>query len=222
MSTPWPHSIRAVAFDLDGLIFNTEELYVEVGQTILQRHGKQLTRELVNAMMGLPNLKALQVMIDWHQLDATPHQLLDETKQMFTTMLPTRLKPMPGLLELLDFLESLSIPKAIATSSTRPLVEMKLNTARLGGRFSFWVTSDDVTHGKPSPDIYLKATDQFGISSHEMLVLEDSQVGCRAAVAAGACTVAVPGEHSQDHDFSGVAFVANTLGDARIFELLGQ
>ena len=219
MSALWPNSIQAVAFDLDGLIFNTEELYVETGQAILQRRGKQLTQDLVDAMMGLPNLKALQIMVDWYQLNATPQQLLEETKEMFIEMVPTRLKPMPGLLDLLDFIESISIPKAIATSSTRPLVELKLNTAGLGERFSFWVTSDDVANGKPSPDIYLMATAKFGIRANEMLVLEDSQVGCSAAVAAGACTVAVPGDHSRDHDFSGAAFVANTLSDPRIYEL---
>jgi len=220
MTRHWPKDIRAVAFDLDGLIFNTEQIYVEVGSTILRRRDKELTKELVDAMMGLPNLKALQVMVDWHQLSSTSQELLDETGELFNKLLPTHLRPMPGLLSLLDYLDTHSIPKAICTSSTPQLVELTLDTASLRDRFDFWLTSEDVERGKPCPDIYLMAMERFRVPGDSMLVLEDSQVGCQAGVASGACTVAVPGDHSRQHDFTGTALVADTLRDRRIYEIL--
>ncbi|MFM8380085.1 MAG: HAD-IA family hydrolase, partial [Planctomycetia bacterium] len=74
--------------------------------------------------------------------------------------------------------------------------------------------------GKPHPEIYERAAVQLGVAPSEMLVFEDSENGCRAAVAAGAVVVAVPGAHSRRHDFTGARFVAESLADPRIVELL--
>ena len=82
------------------------------------------------------------------------------------------------------------------------------------------LTSADVLQGKPNPEIYQTAPQRLGIEPSGMLVLEDSQAGCKAAVAAGAFAVAVPGGHSQRHDFSGARFVAETLADPRIRALV--
>jgi HAD superfamily hydrolase (TIGR01509 family) len=211
---------RAVVFDLDGLMFNTEELYQEVGSELLRRRGYEFTQELLDKMMGRPSHIALQMMIDTHALKATVEELLAETDEIFPEILRQRLAPMPGLVELLDALERERIPKAIATSSRRAFVERVLGTFGYQPRFAHILTSEDITHGKPDPEIYLKAAARLGLSPGEILVLEDSQNGCRAAVAAGAVTVAVPGEHSKQHDFSGAALVAETLRDRRIYQLL--
>jgi HAD superfamily hydrolase (TIGR01509 family) len=211
---------RAVVFDLDGLMFNTEELYQEVGTELLRRRGYEFTQELLDKMMGRPSHIALQMMIDTHTLQATVEELLAETDEIFPEILRQRLAPMPGLVELLDALELARIPKAIATSSRRAFVERVLGAFAYQPRFVHILTSEDITHGKPNPEIYLKAADRMGIPPGEMLVLEDSQNGCRSAVAAGAITVAVPGTHSKQHDFSGAALVADTLCDPRIYRLL--
>jgi len=211
---------RAVVFDLDGLMFNTEELYQEVGGKLLRRRGYELTPELLDQMMGRPSAVALQIMIDTHTLKATVEELLAETDEIFPEILAARLAPMPGLLELLSALEKNRIPKGIATSSRRSFVQHVLGHFNFAPRFSPILTSEDIREGKPHPEIYLKAASRLGISPAEMLVLEDSQNGCRAAVAAGAITVAVPGAHSRRHDFTGAALVAETLADERIYNLL--
>lgn len=211
---------RAVVFDLDGLMFNTEDLYQLVGAELLRRRGHQFTQELLDQMMGRPSGVALQIMIDTHSLDATVADLVAETDELFPEILRTKLAPMPGLVELLTALEAHSVPKGIATSSRRSFVERVLGMFEYQPRFSPILTSEDITHGKPHPEIYLRAAERLGISPGEMLVLEDSQNGCRAAVAAGAIAVAVPGSHSSKHDFTGAALVANTLRDPRIYGLL--
>ncbi|MGD9721341.1 MAG: HAD family hydrolase [Pirellulales bacterium] len=207
---------KAVVFDLDGLMFNTEDLYQDVGAQILRRRGKNFDDELLDAMMGCPAAVALQRMIDWHQLDATVAQLAAETDELFHQVLDERLAVMPGLWELLALLESAALPKAIATSSGPHFVANVLGRFELAPRFEFVLTSADVTHGKPHPEIYLAAANRFGIQPAEMLVLEDSQNGCRAAVAAGAQVVAVPGGHSLRHDFAGAVLVAQSLADPRL------
>lgn len=212
---------KAVAFDLDGLMFNTEELYQEVGSELLRRRGYEFKQELLDRMMGRPSHIALQLMIDTHALQATVQDLLTETDEIFPQILAERLAPMPGLVALLDSLERNQIPKGIATSSRRSFVERVLGTFGFEPRFSPILTAEDITHGKPHPEIYLKAADRLGVPPDQMLVLEDSQNGCRAAVAAGAIAVAVPGSHSQKHDFTGAALIADTLADERIYRLIG-
>jgi HAD superfamily hydrolase (TIGR01509 family) len=128
---------------------------------------------------------------------------------------------MPGLLDLLAALEAAGIAKAIATSSQPRLVDVVLSRFQMQPRFQFILTSADVVQGKPDPEIYLKAAQRFGLSPPEIVVLEDSQNGCRAAAAAGAFTVAVPGEHSRTHDFSVAKMVIDSLEDPRLYELLG-
>jgi HAD superfamily hydrolase (TIGR01509 family) len=212
---------RAVVFDLDGLMFNTEELYQDVGGELLRRRGKVFTVELLNQMMGRPNRVALQIMIDTHGLSDTVAGLAAETETIFVDILDARLAIMPGLADLLDALEAARIPKAIATSSPRRFVDNVLGRFDLEPRFAFILTAEDVVDGKPHPEIYQTAARRHGVEPGEMLVLEDSQNGCLAASAAGAITVAVPGGHSQHHDFGCATLVANTLADPRIYALLG-
>ncbi|GJL55868.1 MAG: phosphatase [Nitrospirales bacterium] len=206
-------AIEAVAFDLDGLMVNTEELYTEVGGVLLARRGQQVTRELLDKMMGRQSSVALQVMIDWHQLDATVAQLQEESDEIFSRLLEDRLAPMPGLFSLFTKLETYKIPKAVTTSSRRKFVTRVLDLLGAADRFQFLLTAEDIIHGKPDPEIYRKAAQRFQVDPARMLVLEDSEIGCRAAMAAGAYTVAVPGKHSQNHCFSGVNLIATSLSD---------
>lgn len=212
--------LHAVVFDLDGLLFNTEELYQQVGTELLRRRGKAFEADLLNAMMGRPQPVALQMMIDWHALTCTVGDLASETEEVFEEILDQQLALMPGAAKLIAALEHKSIPRAIATSSGRNFVRDVLSRFELEPKFQFILTCEDITHGKPHPEIYLKAAEKFGVKPAEMLVLEDSQNGCRAAVAAGAWTVAVPAGHSQEHIFEGAALIADTLADRRIYEAL--
>lgn len=213
--------LRAVAFDLDGLMFNTEELYQEVDRTLLVRRGKEVSTELLDQMMGRKTEIALQLMIDWYDLDETVEELSAEGREIMFELVPQRLAPMPGLLDLLAALEGADIPKGIATSSLRDVAINTLNKFELLPRFKFLLASENVEHGKPAPDVYLMAAEQLEVDPAEMLVLEDSQIGSQAGVAAGAYTVAVPGGRSHQHEFEGVKFVADGLSDKRIYQALG-
>ena len=157
--------VRAVVFDLDGLMFNTEELYQEVGGELLRRRDCVFTGELLDQMMGRPSRVALQIMIDWHQLSDTVEQLADETDEIFVGILDARLEMMPGLSELLSALEQAGLPKAIATSSRRRFLQNVLSRFELEPRFAFTLTAEDVVHGKPDPEIYRTAARRFGLRS---------------------------------------------------------
>lgn len=215
-------AIKAVVFDLDGLMFNTEELYDVVMHELCRRRGLTFTETLRVRMMGRPGEQAFIEMIEHHTLHhEQPATLLAESDIIFIDLLEARLAPMPGLLDLLAALERSGIPKAIGTSSRRKYVDYVLGRFDLSERFEFILTSENVTHGKPAPEIYLTAAACHGVQPSEMLVLEDSQNGCRAAIAAGTFAVAVPGEHSRSHSFTGASLVAESLADPRIYAALG-
>src|SRR4029453_18956620 len=99
---------------------------------------------------------------------------------------PHRLQPMPGLLELLAALEAAGIPKAIATSSPRAFVDVVLGMFQLAPRFSFILTSEDIEHGKPEPDVYLLAAARHSVAPPRKLVPEGSQTHCPSRMPPGA------------------------------------
>jgi HAD superfamily hydrolase (TIGR01509 family) len=212
---------RAVVFDMDGLMFNTEDVYHEVGTELMRRRGREYTRELCDAIMGRPPRDCFETMIQWHGLDERWEAMAAESEEIFISLLDGWLAPMPGLLELLDALEAAGIPKAIGTSSSRRLLHECVSRFRLEPRFQFMLAAEDIVCGKPHPEIYLKAAQAFGIEPHDMAVLEDSQAGCRAGAAAGALVAAVPGPHSQSQDFAAADLIVESLADPRLYEALG-
>lgn len=217
----WAHTIKAVAFDMDGLMVNTEAIYTQVGDIVLQRRGKRFTAELKKKMMGLQPHAAFKTMIDHEGLSDSIEVLADESCEVFNELLPKQLQAMPGLMELLGFLDQAQIPRCVATSSARQFADQVLSLVGVTEQFEFVMTAEDVANGKPEPDIYIAAATRLNVAPHELLVLEDSQHGSTAGVRSGACTVAVPSEESQDHDFSIVHFIADSLADERIRNLLG-
>lgn len=213
-------AIGAVVFDLDGLMFNTEDLYREALRHLVARRGREFSQEVYDAMMGRPAPVALGILIDRLQLTDTVEELATESFAMVLDLMASRAAPMPGLLDLLAALERRGLPKAIATSSNRFFMERLLGQFGLLERFAFTLTAEDVTQGKPHPEIYLTAAQRFDLPPQRLLVLEDSGTGSRAAVQAGAYTVAVPGDHSRGHCFDGVKFIADSLADARLWQVL--
>lgn len=212
--------LKAVAFDLDGLMVNTEDVYIHVGTELCARRGKTFEDALRHQMMGQPATAALSVMIAWHSFTDTLEELAIESDVVFWEQVEGRLQLMPGLMELLSAIDDAGIPKGIATSGARDYADQILTRVGLRERFESVITADDISRGKPAPEIYLLAARRFGIEPSEMLVLEDSQNGCRAGVAAGAYTVAVPSEHTEGHDYTGAAFIAHSLADPRIRQVL--
>lgn len=215
------NDLRAVVFDLDGLIANTEDLYEKAGEAVLARRGKTYDAPLREQMMGRPVADALRIMIDCHALTDSLETLLCECKEEMLTLIMTSLAAMPGLYKLLDELQGANLPLGVATSGPRDYAAHVLTQLNVIDRFAFVLTADDIRHGKPDPEVYLLAAKTLGLPPGQMLVLEDSGNGCRAAVAAGAFTVAVPNRHTHHHPFPAVNLIADTLGDPRIRQALG-
>lgn len=212
--------LRGVALDMDGLLFDTEKLYWQVGDRVLQRRGLRFCADLQREMMGRIGVVCMQAMVDFHALTDSPEQLLQESDEIYSELLTTGLEPMPGLSGWIQRLIESGLPFGLATSSRRKFVDVILGTVSWRDSLAFVLTGEDVTHGKPHPEMYETAAKQLNIDPAEMLVLEDSSHGCAAAVAAGAYVVAIPNEMTRDHPFDGVKLVAQSLVDPRLLALV--
>jgi HAD superfamily hydrolase (TIGR01509 family) len=213
-------TIEAVAFDCDGLMFNTEDSFNIAGRELLRRRGHELTSEVLRLMMGRRAVEAFHALITHLRLQESPALLQQEYEALFHATLEGRLDVMPGLLDLLTLIENRGLPKAVCTSSNREHLQRVLGRFELGNRFDTTLTAEDVTHGKPHPEIYLTAAKRLGVAPDRLLVLEDSENGTKAAVAAGAVAVSVPHEHSSAQDFAAAWLIADTLADPRLVALV--
>lgn len=221
MTLKLPHRhVAAVAFDCDGLMFNTEEAFHTAGVELLARRGLELTPAVHQLMMGRRAEEAFDRLIEALELPDTRDDLAAEYESIFHAKMVQILAVMPGLLELLDLLDEHDIPKAVCTSSTHAHLSGLLEQFSLNSRFPIRLTAEDVARGKPHPEIYLSAAKQLEIEPQAMLVLEDSENGTRAAAAAGAIAVCVPHQHSRKHDLSAAWLIAESLADERLISLI--
>jgi HAD superfamily hydrolase (TIGR01509 family) len=213
-------TIEGVVFDLDGLIVNTEAVFNRAGHELLRRRNKEMTPEILTQMMGRRPPEAFAAMVEMTGITDPIEMLMAESQQIFTELLDDHLVTMPGLFELLDEIERRKLGKGVATSSPRGYLHDILGRFDLLSRFEFTLTSEDVMHGKPDPEIYLTAAKRLNIAPAHMLVLEDSEAGTQSGAAAGAVVIAVPHEFSDWHDFSAATDTASRLDDPVIMDLL--
>ena len=212
-------AIKAVAFDMDGLMVDTEDTYGKAASALLARRGKVFTKELDSICMGRPPRVTFELFQETFGFPETWEELQTESENLFLRFLDEGFLTMPGLYELLDYLEQRNIPKGICTSSSIRIAKEVLRRKDLMKRFDFLLTIEDVACGKPDPEVYLKAAERFGISPSAMLVLEDSPPGCQAATGAGAFAVAVRVKHNSHCEFTYAKLVVPVLNDPQVLEL---
>lgn len=212
--------IRAVVFDLDGTMLNTEDIFEHAGQELMSRRGLEMTDAIRHSMLGRRPAEAFTALKSLTGLPDAIEDLMAETKQIFQVLAEDSLATMPGLFEFLSLTDARRLPRAVATSSPRAYMHWLLQKLDLLSHFQFALTAEDVTHGKPHPEIYLKAAERLGVAPSEMLVLEDSETGTRAAASAGAVVVSVPNRHTSYGDFSMSHLTVDSLLDERLHALL--
>lgn len=211
--------IKAVAFDMDGLMFDTEDTYYKAAEMLLGRRGKVYTNELCDATIGRPPRVTFELFKEIFGFSESWQELQTESEDIFLELLDEGYSTMPGLYELLEHLEQRNVPKGICTSSVPRIVSEVLRRKDMARRFEFVLTAGDITQGKPAPEIYLKAATRFGIAPSEMLVLEDSVPGCQAAQSAGAYGIAVRARHNAHCVFDAAKVVVSRLDDPQVMEL---
>jgi HAD superfamily hydrolase (TIGR01509 family) len=188
----FPRPIAAVVFDMDGLLIDTEVFWRDGMIAEAKARGLDLPLATFKRMIGTPAAHTRQVIFEQFGDDFPIEDYLEGAARRFhdTVDLENLLKT--GVVDLLDLLDRLGLPKAIATSSPHDAVQAHLGPSGLMGRFQAIVARGDYANGKPAPDPFLTAAAALGVAPELCLALEDSHNGVRAAHAAGMMTVMVP------------------------------
>jgi HAD superfamily hydrolase (TIGR01509 family) len=187
-----PYMPAAIVFDMDGLLFDTEALYQEAILVAAAEGGHDVTSGIFSRTVGLPWPQTRSLLLG-HFGNAFPaDEFVAAWVRHFDVLASTRLSLKPGAIELLDTLEDLRLPRAIATSSAHQTVQRHLTAHDLVGRFHEIVGHGDYECGKPARDPFLKAAERLRVEPGLCLALEDSFSGVRSASSAGMMTVMVP------------------------------
>lgn len=184
----WP---RAVVFDMDGLMFDTERVDREIWREIVKRRGHEFPDALHDSLVGRSQMDSDRLLSAHFGSEFPLPAVRAEVRARWEKRLTSESLPhKPGLVELLEFLEAVEMPKAVATSTERSKALLCLGS--FAPRFRALAFGSEVSHPKPAPDLYLLAADRLGIDPRDCLALEDSPVGLAAAHAAGMIAVLVP------------------------------
>lgn len=210
---------QVLIFDMDGLLFDTETLYVEATSRLVEPHGHTITPEIYGGWVGRD--VSPQEYVETFPGPYTAEEFRQQLRTLFYALCDERLALLPGVLEFLDG-PAAGYPKAIASSSRLSTITSHLDQLGLRARFDVLVSGRDVPRGKPAPDVFLAAAERLGVAPAACVVFEDSLHGITGAKAAGMRAVAVPTEWTAHLDFSAADLVVGGLGEVSAAWLAGR
>lgn len=185
--------VTAVVFDMDGLMLDTEPLYKVAWQGASAELGYPLDDPSYARLVGRPTSDCENELLAQFGSGFPLDQFRARWPQCWRAEVAARgIQQKPGLQELLAFLQERRLPTAVATSSEADYATFSLRHAGLEGRFEIIVTGEEVSRGKPAPDIYLEAARRLNVDPAGCIALEDSEAGTLAATRAGMRTLLVP------------------------------
>ena len=191
--------IRAVVFDLDGVIVDSEQVWDDVREEYVRETGGTYTDHSARDMMGMSSREWSAYMADELNVPGSPEEInaaiVDRMLERYGEAPPL----LPGAVDAVRRIGAW-VPLAIASSSNRELIDVVLRVSGLAADFAATVSSEEVARGKPSPDVYLEAAHRLGVEAALCGAVEDSHNGIRSAKAAGMRVVAVPNPHYPPDD----------------------
>ena len=184
-------SARAVIFDMDGLLIDSERVMLDCWRETAMAQSLDLEDSLWLSMVGLHDIGCAEFLNGLLGAERAERLTL-ECKRRYDLLIEGGLPLKAGVRELLQDLFDFGVPLAVATSTRGERARIKLARSGIDGYFGHVVTSSDVAHAKPAPDLYLLAAERLGIPPRECMAIEDSEFGVRAASAAGMRVIQIP------------------------------
>jgi HAD superfamily hydrolase (TIGR01509 family) len=193
---------RAIIFDMDGVLVDSEPVHFEATRLLLQDHGIVYTPDEDENFYGCTDREVFRQLRERYKLTPHEHDLAEHWIERVVKLLPQRLVPMPGVPDVLEQLRAAGLRLALASSSSPAIIRTTITGLGLDGIFEATVSGRDVALGKPAPDIFLEAARRLSLEPTSCVVIEDSYNGLQAARAAGIPCVVVPCAATAAQDFS--------------------
>jgi len=183
--------IEAVVFDMDGVLLQSEEVWDEVRERYVRERGGRYDAAIQRAMMGMSSTEWSSYLHDEAGVADDPIEINAEVVRRMFAAYRERLPLLPGAVEAVHRLAA-HFPLGLASSSNRELIDTVLDVSGLAPCFAATVSSEEVAHGKPAPDVYLEAARRLGVEPTRCAAVEDSHGGIRSAKSAGMRVIAIP------------------------------
>ena len=185
-------SFRAVIFDLDGVLADSEPWWNEIDKQFLAQYGVKYRGEYHEDVLGVSYRVAVEFYKKAFGLAVPTEEMMRRRGEIATDFFANRVGPFPSVKEVLEELRQMNLHLAVATSSVGASARPFLERHNLTPFFDVIVTGDEIERGKPHPDIYLRAAEKLGVAPDTCLVIEDSLSGIAAAKAAKMRVAAIP------------------------------
>ena len=196
--------LRAVLFDHDGTLVDSEPIHYQLWVQVLRRYGVMISEEVFNSVCaGMPTLANAVDLVKRYNLPVQAENLAEEKHTITKEFLAENAYPlMPGVQKAIQALIEQGLTLAIVTGANQHSVGATVRTYSFDRHFAYVISADDVQKSKPAPDCYLLALEKLGLRPEECLAIEDTEHGLRAASQAGIPCLVLPTELSMNHDFS--------------------
>ena len=192
------NNIKAVLFDLDGTLVESMSMWGDIDVDYLKKFHIPVPEGLQKAIEGLSMYQTAVYFKENFAIEDSLEDIMDEWNRMAYKKYTTEIPLKPGVRAFLDVLKSKNIPCGIATSNSRILTEAILKSHQVENYFSVMVTGDEITNGKPDPEVYLEAARKLGVAPEHCLVFEDIPFGIMAGKRAGMTVCAVEDDYSMN------------------------
>lgn len=181
----------AVIFDMDGVLADSEPLYLDAANDVLEPLGRRLTEAQSRAFMGSSVTNSWQGIMEMLGLEGDLDRYVRDYDEKLLRLLARHKEPLPGVRSLIGWLREHGVPFGVASSSWTTWVDTLLTAVGLAGLFDAVIAGDMVEHEKPAPDVFLRAAKEMGVPPGDCIALEDTPTGLTAARAAGMFAVQV-------------------------------
>ena len=186
--------MRAVIFDFDGVLFLSEHIHLSSFEHLAQHHDLDLDSSFLHHMIGHTDRECSEMLSRLWNQKLTPEEILAGKRTIYRKRVIEEAYPVPGSMEWLAYVSKL-YPVGIATSSSKGDIAPLLHKWDIEAKIRTIRTVEDVVHPKPAPEVYLRVSQDLGVSPEECLVFEDSVPGITAATRAGMRVVGVTTSH---------------------------
>lgn len=211
--------IKGIIFDMDGVIIDSEPLYIDYDYNFFNNLGANISKEELLAFVGCPAKDITSKIIEKYNITSIPYEkilkLHSEGYELIITQ-NHKLTLCEGVMDWLQYFKNNNYPVAIASSTTKSKIGMVLERFNLKEFFNIYVGGDEVENGKPNPDIFIKAAQMLNLEPSDCMVIEDSKNGIKASKSAGCFTIGYLNNGENTQDLSQADIVFDKFGKEKI------